>query len=54
MIYYFFAVVEQLYGGIPINVWKLVLLALVSIFLLLKFGCQPFTSFLNDENEKLE
>ena len=53
-IYNFVAVVEQLCGGIPINVWKLVLLASVTMFLLVKFGRQPFVSYISDENEKLE
>ncbi|CAB3977188.1 Hypothetical predicted protein [Paramuricea clavata] len=47
-------VVEQLYGGVSIDIWKLVLFASVTIFLALKFCRQPFINYINAENEKLE
>lgn len=50
----FVAVVEQLFVNVPINVWKLVLMVLVTLILVLKFCRQPFISYINDENEKLE
>jgi hypothetical protein len=52
--YNFLLVVEQLYGGVSINIWKLVLFASVVIFLVLKFCRQPFINYINAENEKLE
>ena len=47
-------VVEQLYGGVPINVWKLVLFASITIFFILKFFRHPFVDYISNENEKLE
>lgn len=50
----FVAVVEQLFVNVPINVWKLALMVVVTLILVLKFCRQPFISYINDENEKLE
>jgi hypothetical protein len=46
--------VEQLYGGVPINVWKLVLFASITIFFVIKFFRSPFFNYISNENEKLE
>ncbi|XP_028399011.1 uncharacterized protein LOC114522503 isoform X2 [Dendronephthya gigantea] len=47
-------VVEQLYAGVPMSAWKLVLFISVTMFIVLKFCRQPFINYINSDDEKLE
>lgn len=53
-LFYFYVVLDRLYSGLPLNVWKVVVIVLSTIFIVVKFCLQPAKNWINTEIEKLE
>ncbi|XP_046847169.1 uncharacterized protein LOC124440782 [Xenia sp. Carnegie-2017] len=46
-------IVEQLYGGFPINVWKMVFIAILAVCAVFKVCHKPFMNYIIDETQKV-